>query len=56
MVAKYTSISTRKLSKAISVISRGKKIVALSDEGEFHKMVKRHIMVSMLGASAQVRL
>ncbi|CAD6336510.1 unnamed protein product [Miscanthus lutarioriparius] len=40
MVAKYSSISTRKLSKAISVLSRGKKMVAMSDEGEFHKMVK----------------
>lgn len=54
MVAKYSSINTRKLPKALSVLTRDKKIVAMSDQGELYKMVKRYIMVSMLGAAAQV--
>ncbi|KAL5651964.1 hypothetical protein ACJX0J_037422, partial [Zea mays] len=53
MVAKYSSINTRKLPKALSVLTRDKKIVAMSDQGELYKMVKRYIMVSMLGAAAQ---
>lgn len=54
MVEKFSSISTRKLPKAVSILTRDKKIIAMSDHGEFYKMVKRSIMVSMLGASAQV--
>uniref|UniRef100_A0A0D9WRD2 Ent-kaurene oxidase n=1 Tax=Leersia perrieri TaxID=77586 RepID=A0A0D9WRD2_9ORYZ len=53
MVAKYSSISTRKLPTAISVLSHDKSIIALSDYGDFHKMSKRYIMMSMLGFSAQ---
>ncbi|XP_034589688.1 ent-kaurene oxidase 2 [Setaria viridis] len=53
MVAKFSSISTRKLSNALSVLTCDKKIVATSDYGDFHKMVKRYVMVSMLGASSQ---
>lgn len=44
-VAKYSSISTRKLPKAPSVLTRDKNIIALSDHGDFHKMVKRYITV-----------
>ncbi|CAM0902672.1 unnamed protein product [Alopecurus aequalis] len=53
MVAKFSSISTRKLPKALSVICRDKTMVATSDYGDFHKMVKRFIMAGMLGSSAQ---
>ena len=56
MVAKFSSISTRKLPKAISVLSHDKKMVATSDYGDFHKMVKRLVMLGMLGSSAQVQV
>uniref|UniRef100_A0A0D9WRC8 Ent-kaurene oxidase n=1 Tax=Leersia perrieri TaxID=77586 RepID=A0A0D9WRC8_9ORYZ len=52
MIAKFSSISTRKLPKAISVLTR-KSMVALSDYGDFHKTMKRNLMLSMLGFSAQ---
>jgi ent-kaurene oxidase len=54
MIAKFSSISTRKLSKALSVLTRDKTMVATSDYGDFHKMVKRYVMTSMLGTSGQV--
>jgi hypothetical protein len=54
MVAKFSSISTRKLSRALSVLTRDKTMVATSDYGDFHKMVKRYVMTSMLGTSGQV--
>ncbi|KAG8094562.1 hypothetical protein GUJ93_ZPchr0012g19348 [Zizania palustris] len=53
MVAKYLSISTRKLPKSLSVISRDKSMIALSDFGDFHKTAKRNLMLGMLGFSAQ---
>lgn len=54
MVAKYSSISNRKLSKALILLTSNKRMVAMSDYGEFHKMVKRYVMTSLLGANAQV--
>ena len=54
MVVKYSSISTRKLPKALSVLSRDKAMVATCDYGDFHKMVKRFVMAGLLGSSAQV--
>jgi ent-kaurene oxidase len=56
MVAKYSSISTRKLPKALSVLTRDKKMVAVSDYNDFHKMVKRLVMAGMLGSAAQVQV
>ncbi|KAL6603907.1 hypothetical protein ACP70R_044268 [Stipagrostis hirtigluma subsp. patula] len=53
MIAKYSSISTRKLTKSLSVLTRDKTMVATSDYGDFHKMVKRYMMTSMLGTSGQ---
>ncbi|KAL5200519.1 hypothetical protein ABZP36_021722 [Zizania latifolia] len=53
MITKFSSISTRKLSKALSVLTRDKTMVATSDYDDFHKMVKRYVMSSMLGSSAQ---
>nr|WHO15132.1 cytochrome P450 18 [Alpinia oxyphylla] len=53
MVAKYSSISNRKLSKALTLLTSNKRMVAMSDYGEFHKMVKRYILTSLLGANAQ---
>jgi ent-kaurene oxidase len=56
MVEKFSSISTRKLAKAVSILSRDKKMVAGSDDSDFHKNGKRHIVMSLLGSSALVWL
>nr|ALI30657.1 ent-kaurene oxidase [Scoparia dulcis] len=55
MVTRFSSISTRKLSNAIKILTNDKNIVAMTDYGEFHKMVKRHILTSTLGPNAQKR-
>ncbi|RLN11783.1 hypothetical protein C2845_PM09G16610 [Panicum miliaceum] len=52
MVEKFSSISTRKLAKAVSILSRDKKMVAGSDDSDFHRNGKRHIVTSLLGSSA----
>ncbi|XP_047951947.1 ent-kaurene oxidase-like [Salvia hispanica] len=55
MVTRYSSISTRKMSNAIKILGCDKSIVALTDYGEFHRTVKRHILTSTLGTNAQRR-
>ncbi|XP_065880439.1 ent-kaurene oxidase [Euphorbia lathyris] len=55
MVTKYASISTRKLSKALTVLTQDKCMVATSDYNEFHKLVKRYILTNVLGPNAQKR-
>ena len=54
MVARYSSISTRKLPNALKTLTSNKCMVAMSDYNDFHKMVKRHILANVLGANAQV--
>ncbi|CAL1396190.1 unnamed protein product [Linum trigynum] len=56
MVTKFASISTRKMSKALSVLTQDKTMVAVSDYDDFHKMVKRHVLTNLLSPSAQKRL
>ncbi|URE13113.1 Ent-kaurene oxidase [Musa troglodytarum] len=53
MVTKFSSISTRKLSKALVLLTSNKSMVAMSDYGNFHRMVKRYVLTSLLGANAQ---
>ncbi|KAF8410588.1 hypothetical protein HHK36_003120 [Tetracentron sinense] len=53
MVTRFSSISTRKLSNALKILTSDKCMVATSDYNEFHKMVKRYILTGMLGANAQ---
>ncbi|PKA57273.1 Ent-kaurene oxidase, chloroplastic [Apostasia shenzhenica] len=55
LVSKFSSISTRKLSKALTTLTCNKSIVAMSDYGEYHKMVKRYVINSILGPNAQKR-
>ncbi|KAF7829724.1 ent-kaurene oxidase, chloroplastic [Senna tora] len=55
MVTRYSSISSRKLSNALRILTSDKCMVATSDYNDFHKMVKRHILTSVLGANAQKR-
>lgn len=54
MVTRFSSISTRKLSKALTLLTSNKAMVATSDYGNFHRMVKRFILSSVLGSNAQV--
>ncbi|CAK8535578.1 unnamed protein product [Lathyrus sativus] len=56
MVTRYSSISKRKLSTALTILTSDKCMVAMSDYNDFHKMVKKHILASVLGANAQKRL
>lgn len=55
MVTKYSSISTRKLSNALKILTCDKSIVAMSDYNEFYKTAKRHLLTSTLGTNAQKR-
>ncbi|KAH1144781.1 hypothetical protein GYH30_040893 [Glycine max] len=55
MVTRFSSISTRKLSNALKILSSDKCMVATSDYNEFHKTVKRHILTNLSGANAQKR-
>ena len=54
MVTRFSSISTRKLSNALKILTSDKCMVATSDYNDFHKMIKRHILSNVLGANAQV--
>lgn len=54
-MTRYSSISKRKLSTALTILTSDKCMVAMSDYNDFHKMVKKHILASILGANAQVR-
>ncbi|KAK6939539.1 Cytochrome P450 [Dillenia turbinata] len=56
MVTKYSSISSRKLSNALKILTHDKCMVAISDYNDFHKTVKRFILASLLGPAAQKRL
>ncbi|WVY89523.1 hypothetical protein V8G54_035037 [Vigna mungo] len=53
MVTRFSSISTRKLSKALTILTSDKRMVATSDYNDFHKTVKKHILGNVLGAAAQ---
>ncbi|XP_028798528.1 ent-kaurene oxidase, chloroplastic [Neltuma alba] len=53
MVTRYSSISSRKLSNALTVLTSNKCIVAMSDYNDFHRMTKKHILANLLGANAQ---
>ncbi|XP_015884757.3 ent-kaurene oxidase, chloroplastic [Ziziphus jujuba] len=55
MVTRYSSISTRKLSSALTTLTSNKCMVATSDYNDFHKMIKRYILTNVLGANAQKR-
>ncbi|CAN8265195.1 unnamed protein product [Cochlearia groenlandica] len=55
MVTRFSSISTKKLSKAMTILSCGKSIVATSDYDDFHKYAKRLMLNGLLGANAHKR-
>lgn len=53
-MTRYSSMSTKKLSKALKILTCNKCMVAISDYNDFHKMIKRYILTNVLGANAQV--
>ncbi|KAI0508024.1 hypothetical protein KFK09_014158 [Dendrobium nobile] len=55
LVTKFSSISTRKLSNALTTITSNKALVSTCDYGEYHKMVKKYVISGVLGANAQKR-
>ncbi|EYU45074.1 hypothetical protein ABFS82_03G050900 [Erythranthe guttata] len=55
MVTKYSSMSTRKLSNALKILTSDKSMVAMSDYNEFYKTAKRNLLTSTLGTNAQKR-
>ncbi|CAN1194296.1 Ent-kaurene oxidase [Linum perenne] len=55
MVTKFSSISSRKLPKALTVLTQDKTMVAMSDYDDFHKLVKRHLLTNVLSPTAQKR-
>ena len=54
MITRFSSISTRKLSKALTILTSSKAMVAASDYGDFHRKVKRFVLSGLLGSNAQV--
>ncbi|KAJ0754752.1 putative ent-kaurene monooxygenase [Helianthus annuus] len=52
LVTRFNSISTRKLSKALKILTADKTMVAMSDYDDYHKTVKRNILTSILGPAA----
>ncbi|XP_010525643.1 PREDICTED: ent-kaurene oxidase, chloroplastic-like [Tarenaya hassleriana] len=55
MVTRFSSISMRKLSNALEVLTCNKSMVATSDYDDFHKMVKKCLLNGLLGPNAQKR-
>ncbi|GJU12475.1 Ent-kaurene oxidase, chloroplastic-like protein [Tanacetum coccineum] len=54
MVTRFESISTRKLSKALNILTANKSMVTMSDYDDYHKTVKRNILTSVLGPAARI--
>ncbi|CAN0922164.1 Ent-kaurene oxidase [Linum grandiflorum] len=53
MVTRFSSISTRNLPKALSLLTHDKSIVAMSDYDDFHRTAKRHLLANILSPTAQ---
>eukprot|EP00250_Pteridium_aquilinum_P015768 c22752_g1_i2 orf=280-1899(-) len=53
LIIKYSSISTRKMSMALSVLTSQKTMVAMSDYGDEHRMLKKLLVNHLLGPAPQ---
>lgn len=53
MVTKYASISQRQMPLALRVLTREKTMVAMSDYGDEHRMLKKLVMTNLLGLNTQ---
>lgn len=54
LVTKFASISKRQMPMALRVLTRDKTMVAMSDYGEEHRMLKKLVMTNLLGPTTQV--
>ncbi|XP_024357339.1 ent-kaurene oxidase [Physcomitrium patens] len=53
LVTKFASISKRQMPMALRVLTRDKTMVAMSDYGEEHRMLKKLVMTNLLGPTTQ---
>ncbi|KAI5070436.1 hypothetical protein GOP47_0014779 [Adiantum capillus-veneris] len=53
MITKFSSISTRKMTKALSILTAQKTMVAMSDYGAEHRMLKKLVVTNLLGQTPQ---
>ncbi|KAH0990385.1 hypothetical protein GBA52_001868 [Prunus armeniaca] len=53
LVTRHSSISSRKLSTALKILTFDNALVAASDDNDFHKMGRRHMVTNILGTNAQ---
>ncbi|MCO5594086.1 hypothetical protein L7F22_048107 [Adiantum nelumboides] len=53
MITKYSSIPTRKMFKALSILTSQKLMVSMSDFGAEHRMLKKILVTNLLGHSPQ---
>ncbi|XP_024527089.1 ent-kaurene oxidase 2 [Selaginella moellendorffii] len=56
VVAKYSSISNRDLGSNLTILTRNRKIVAMSDYGDRYRMLKRMVVNNLLGQTSQKAL
>lgn len=54
MVTKFASISSRKMPFALRTLTRDKTMVAMSDYGAEHRMLKKILTANLLGPNTQV--
>jgi hypothetical protein len=54
MITKYEAISSRKLPLALQILSRDKTMLALSDYGDEHRMLKKLAVGHLLNINTQV--
>ncbi len=56
MITKYEAISSRKMPLALQILTRDKTMVAMSDYGDEHRMLKKLAVVHLLNSNTQVGL
>ncbi len=56
MITKYEAISSRKMPLALQILTRDKTMVAMSDYGDEHRMLKKLAMGHLLNINTQVGL
>ncbi len=56
MITKYEAISSRKMPLALQILTRDKTMVAMSDYGDEHRMLKKLVVGHLLNIDTQVGL
>ncbi|XP_057830360.2 ent-kaurene oxidase 2 isoform X2 [Cryptomeria japonica] len=54
LVTKYMSISSRKLPRALQILTRDKTMVAMSDYGDEHRLLKQVMVADLLSSACQM--